>query len=156
MQRAHRIHYTEISGPTLPARKHSRILTIQVERTALMNGFLREERLNSRVTVPGIPFRDRGSDFVCSANTYTHTHIRTRVLTQWIRFKKRIYSETLFYNVIGYYLTDLRAGRTFDVKLHRIDFETQAYGTRNATPLRDKGKAKQTACNFHGILKALR
>jgi hypothetical protein len=35
---------------------------------ALMNGFLREERLNSRVTVlPGIPLRARRSDFARSA-----------------------------------------------------------------------------------------
>lgn len=33
------------------------------KEVALMNGFLCEERLNSRVTVPEIPCKDRRSDF---------------------------------------------------------------------------------------------
>jgi len=64
-----RIHHAGISGPIWRARKLSHVLSqSEPNGVALMNGFLREERLNSRVTVlPGIPSRARRSDFARSA-----------------------------------------------------------------------------------------
>lgn len=65
---------------------------IRAEGVALMNGFLREERLNSRVTVvPEIPFRDRRSDFAYCAQSDEQRALELN------RLHSRLDSKTAFF-----------------------------------------------------------